>query len=70
MFAHAYGVCHVKDTEPGKVVRVDLARAFGILRHHSYKGYCSIEYDAPGDPYKATAFLVDATVRYLSKMQA
>jgi hypothetical protein len=43
MFAYAYAICHVKDsigTAQGKVVRVDLARTFGILRRHSYKGYC------------------------------
>jgi sugar phosphate isomerase/epimerase len=69
MFAYAYAICHVKDsigTEQGKVVPVDLARTFGILRRHSYKGYCSMEYDAPGDPYKATASLIDATITYLS----
>ena len=69
MFAYAYAFCHVKDsigTAQCKVVRVDLARTFGILRRHSYKGYCSIEYDAPGDPYRATASLIDTTVTYLS----
>ncbi len=69
MFAHAYGICHVKDGEPdeqGKPTHVDLARTFGILKKHGYKGYCSIEYDAPGDPYKATAELVEKTVGFLS----
>lgn len=69
MFAHAYGICHVKDgevDEHGKAVRVDLARTFAILKKHGYKGYCSIEYDAPGDPYKPTAELVEATVKYLA----
>jgi sugar phosphate isomerase/epimerase len=69
MFAHAYGICHVKDgevNEQGKAVHVDLARTFGILKAHGYKGYCSIEYDAPGDPYKATAELVSKTVEFLS----
>jgi sugar phosphate isomerase/epimerase len=69
MFEHAYGICHVKDgevNEQGKASHVDLARTFGILRRHSYKGYCSIEYDAPGDPYKATAELVEKTVGFLS----
>lgn len=69
MFAHAYGICHVKDGElddNGKPVRVDLARTFGILKKHGYKGYCSMEFDAPGDPYKATAELVEATIKYLS----
>jgi sugar phosphate isomerase/epimerase len=69
MFAHAYGICHVKDSsvdEQGKARQVDLARTFGILKRHSYKGYCSIEYDAPGDPYKPTAALIDTTIEHLS----
>jgi sugar phosphate isomerase/epimerase len=69
MFAHAYGICHVKDGEPneqGKSVQVDMARTFGILKKNEYKGYCSIEYDAPGDPYKPTAELVETTVKFLS----
>jgi sugar phosphate isomerase/epimerase len=69
MFAHAYGICHVKDGEVddnGKPTHVDLARTFGILKKHGYKGYCSIEYDAPGNPYQPTAELVEKTVKYLS----
>lgn len=69
MFAHAYGICHVKNGEvnhQGKATHVDLARTFAILKRHGYNGYCSIEYDAPGDPYKATAELVESTVAYLS----
>jgi sugar phosphate isomerase/epimerase len=69
MFAHAYGICHVKDgevNEQGKAVHVDLTRTFGILKKRGYEGYCSIEYDAPGDPYKATAELVEKTVGFLS----
>jgi sugar phosphate isomerase/epimerase len=69
MFAHAYGICHVKDGEvndAGKAVHVDLARTFEILKKHGYKGYCSIEYDAPGDPYKPTAELVEQTIKFLS----
>jgi sugar phosphate isomerase/epimerase len=69
MFAHAYGICHVKDGEVddnGKPTHVDLARTFAILKKHSYKGYCSIEYDAPGDPYKPTADLIEKTLTFLS----
>jgi sugar phosphate isomerase/epimerase len=69
MFAHAYAICHVKDgeaDEQGRMVHVDLARTFAVLKKHGYKGYCSIEYDAPGDPYKATAELVEKTVGFLS----
>ncbi len=69
MFSHAYCICHVKDSEAndgGKPVHVDLARTFAILKKREYKGYCSIEYDAPGDPYKPTAELVEKTVGFLS----
>jgi len=69
MFAHAYGICHVKDGEPDahdKPVHVDLARTFAILKKHGFKGYCSMEYDAPGDPYKPTAELIEQTLKYLS----
>jgi sugar phosphate isomerase/epimerase len=69
MFAHAYSICHVKDgeiDEQGKPTHVDLARTFGILKKNGFKGYCSIEFDAPGDPYKPTAELVEKTVKFLS----
>jgi len=69
MFAHAYGICHVKDgeeNEEGKMVHVDLARTFSILKKRGYKGYCSMEYDAPGDPYKPTTELIEQTIKFLS----
>lgn len=69
MFAHAYGICHVKNgenDEQGQFAQVDFARTFEILKRHGYKGYCSIEYDAPGDPYKPTAEMVEQTVKFLS----
>ncbi len=69
MFQHAYSICHVKDGEAddhGKLFRIDLKRAFDILKSSGYKGYCSIEFDEPGDPYAATAKLVPQTIRYLS----
>ena len=69
MFAHAYGICHVKDgavDDQGKAVHVDMARTFAILKKRGYKGYCSMEYDAPGDPYKPTAELIEQTIKYLS----
>ncbi len=69
MFAHAYGICHVKDGEvddKGNATHVNLAKTFSILKKHGYKGYCSIEYDAPGDPYKPTAQLVEQTIKFLS----
>ena len=69
MFAHAYGICHVKNGEvddQGKASHVDLAKTFATLKKYGYKGYCSIEYDAPGDPYPITAELVEKTVQFLA----
>ena len=69
MFQHAYSICHVKDgesNEQGKLFQVDMARAFGYLKHSGYKGYCSMEWDRPGDPYRGTADLIEKTVHYLS----
>ena len=44
----------------------DLARTFGFAKAHGYKGYFSMEFDSPGDPYSGTKELIDKTVRYLS----
>ena len=69
MFAHAYGICHVKETEnapDGKPVHVDMARTFGYLKQHGFKGYCSMEYDSPGDPYAGTSALIEQTLKYLA----
>lgn len=69
MFSHAYAICHVKEGEvddQGKASHVDMAKTFEILKKHGFKGYCSIEYDSPGDPYKPTAEMVEQTIKYLS----
>ena len=69
MFGHAYYISHVKageTNETGKSVQVDLARTFGFAKTHGYKGYFSMEFDSPGDPYPGTKELIDKTVRYLS----
>jgi len=68
MFQHAYGICHVKDMETGEkgqVFRVDMARTFGILKRANYRGYCSMEFDAQGDPYAGTAALIAQTLQNL-----
>jgi hypothetical protein len=36
------------------------------MKQHGYKGYCSIEWDSPGDPYQGTASLIEKTVSLLS----
>jgi sugar phosphate isomerase/epimerase len=69
MFEHAYCICHVKDSEAdehGKLVHVDMAKTFGFMKQHGYKGYCSMEWDRLGDPYKGTADLIETTLHYLS----
>ena len=69
MFAHAYCISHVKDAEAdeqGKLVHVDMTKTFGFMKQHGYRGYCSMEWDRPGDPYKGTAGLIQTTLQYLS----
>jgi sugar phosphate isomerase/epimerase len=69
MFKHAYSICHVKAMEAdekGELVHVDLARTFGILKSSNYRGYCSMEFDSPGDPYQGTSDLIEKTLQYLS----
>jgi sugar phosphate isomerase/epimerase len=69
MFAHAYGICHVKEVEAndeGKIFRADLPRTFGILKASDYKGYCSMEWDSPGDPYEGTRDLIEKALKYLA----
>jgi sugar phosphate isomerase/epimerase len=69
MFGHAYNISHVKETEVGdgknKIAHVDLARTFGIAKRHGYKGYFSMEWDSPGDPYAGTAGLIEKTLKNL-----
>ena len=69
MAAKAYNICHVKEMEvgrDGRLARVDLAKTFGMLKQQGYKGYLSMEWDSPGDPYAGTADLIEKTLRYLS----
>jgi sugar phosphate isomerase/epimerase len=67
MFEHAYGICHVKDSEQDgkKMFRVDLGRTFEIARAAGYRGYFSMEYDGEGDPFAPTLVLVEASLRAL-----
>ena len=70
MFGKAYNISHVKETEVGdgkdKIAHVDLPRTFGIAKQHGYKGYFSIEWDSPGDPYAGTTGLIEKTLKNLS----
>jgi sugar phosphate isomerase/epimerase len=70
MFGHAYNISHVKETEVGdgkdKIAHVDLPKTFGIAKQHGYKGYFSMEWDSPGDPYLGTAGLIEKTLKNLA----
>src|SRR5437763_1840470 len=70
MFGKAYNISHVKETEVGdgkdKIAHVDLPRTFAIARKHGYKGYFSMEWDSPGDPYSGTLGLIEKTLKNLS----
>ena len=70
MFGKAYNISHVKETEVGdgndKSAHVDLPRTFGIAKQHGYKGYFSMEWDSPGDPYAGTTGLIEKTLKNLS----
>jgi sugar phosphate isomerase/epimerase len=69
MFGHAYCIAHVKSSETnsqGITVLVDMAKTFGFMKKHGYKGYCSMEWDDAGDPYQGTVALIQTTLRYLS----
>jgi len=69
MFGSAYNISHVKETEvggKGKIARVDMPRTFGIAKKHTYKGYFSMEWDSPGDPYAGTKGLIEKTLQNLA----
>jgi len=69
MFNHAYGICHVKQSEAtgnGANVQVDLAYVFAILKRTGFRGYCSMEFDNTGDPYQGTEELIAKTLTLLS----
>jgi sugar phosphate isomerase/epimerase len=68
LFPHAYNICHVKDSEVGdnnKVARVDLKHIFTILKASNYRGYCSMEWEGPEDPYVGTERLIAASLANL-----
>jgi sugar phosphate isomerase/epimerase len=70
MFGKAYNISHVKETEVGdgkdKIAHVDLSRTFAMAQKHGYKGYFSMEWDSPGDPYPGTLGLIEKTLKNLS----
>ncbi len=68
LFPLAYNICHVKDSEvgeDGKEIRVDLKRAFGILKSSHYQGFCSMEWEGKGDAYEGTRYLIQSALENL-----
>jgi len=68
MFARAYNICHVKDSEVGeggKVFRVDMKKTFEILKASHFGGYCSMEWEGAGSPYDGTRFLIKSSLENL-----
>lgn len=70
MLAHAYNMCHVKDTvedDVGKRSQVDLGSMFALAKASSYRGYFSMEFETrAGDPITGTRRLVEESLQYLS----
>jgi sugar phosphate isomerase/epimerase len=68
MFAHAYNISHVKDSERdgGSLYRVNLERCFAIAKSAGYRGYYSMEFEGDGEPFAGTEKLVEASLKYLS----
>jgi sugar phosphate isomerase/epimerase len=68
MFARAYNISHLKDSEVenGKVFRVDLARTFQIAQAAGYKGYFSVEFEGEGDAVTGTEKLIAEALKYLT----
>jgi sugar phosphate isomerase/epimerase len=68
LFEHAYGICHVKDSEQDgkKMFHVDLERTFAIAQAAGYRGYFSMEYDAEGDPVGPTEGLIAGSLKVLA----
>jgi sugar phosphate isomerase/epimerase len=69
MFARAYNISHVKDGEAddnGKILNIDIKKTFEIAKAANYRGFYSMEYDAPGDPYPPTKKLIELTLQNIS----
>ena len=69
MFAHAYNICHVKDSEVGeggKVYRISMKLTFDIVKAANYRGYFSMEWEGPENPYEGTKRLIAESLQYLA----
>jgi sugar phosphate isomerase/epimerase len=69
MFAHAYNICHVKDSEvgdSGKVYRISMKLTFAIVKAANYFGYFSMEWEGPDSPYAGTKALIEESLKQLA----
>ncbi len=69
LFARAYNISHVKDGEAddnGKILTIDIKKTFEIAKAANYRGFYSMEYDQPGDPYAPTKKLIELTLQNIS----
>jgi sugar phosphate isomerase/epimerase len=69
MFEHAYNICHVKDSEVGeggKVYRISMKLTFGIVKAANYRGYFSMEWEGPENPYEGTKRLIAESLQFLA----
>jgi len=69
MFGHAYNICHVKNSEVGdggKVYRISMKLTFDIVKAASYRGYLSMEWEGPENPYEGTKRLIAESLQYLA----
>jgi sugar phosphate isomerase/epimerase len=65
MFAHAWGIAHVKDAESfhGKRITASLKELFGIAKASGYRGYYSMESDdLDVDPVVDTKHLIEQSL--------
>jgi sugar phosphate isomerase/epimerase len=68
MFAHAYNISHVKDSERdgGSLYHVNLEQCFAIAKSSGYRGYYSMEFEGDGEPFAGTEKLIAASLNYLA----
>lgn len=64
MFAYAFNISHVKDSEivEGKRKTASLAELYGIAKAAGYRGYFSMESESGGDPFVDTKRLIGESV--------
>jgi sugar phosphate isomerase/epimerase len=68
LFPYAHVVCHAKGLEidsTGKETKFDFPKCMEIAKKAGYKGFYSIEYEGPGDPYEGVQKVLEELLKYL-----